>query len=300
MSDLLHRMISGYHLAVRTLRHEVIDATPTQWRLAADTVARLYVPPKDLSITTADWFGLRTDRISRASTDPTASPIIWIHGGAFAFCSPRTHRAAAAALSEATGRSVWLPDYPLAPEHPYPAALDALSHIHSDQPMDIVGDSAGGNLALAWALRRGRGDRLALLSPWVDLRVDSASSRHGTTSSSAFDREDLREYAAMYLRGHAATSSDCSPILAERSALERLGPVYLESAANELLKPDADMLSRQLKRAGIPTTEREEPHAHHGWQLFPDILPEARRSIAGMTDFLTQALPINNQGVKSD
>lgn len=287
MSDLLHRMISGYHMAVRTLRHEVLDASPKQWRLAADTIARLYVPPKDLVIQSFDWFGLPTERVSRASTDADAQPIIWIHGGAFAFCSPRTHRAAAAALSLATGREVWLPDYPLAPEHPYPAALDALSRIEADHPLDIAGDSAGGNLALAWALRRRKHDRLALLSPWVDLRVDSASSLNGTASSSAFDREDLREYAGMYLRGHAATAADCSPVLAGGDDLKGLGPVYLESARNELLRPDAELLGRKLRDAGITIVEREEPEAHHGWQLFPDILPEAGRSIENVAAFLT-------------
>ena len=199
MSDLLHQFISGYHQAVRTLRREVLDATPGQWRLAADTVARLYIPPRDLIVEPHERQGLPGELVRRKSVPDSAAAIVWIPGGGFAFGPPRTHRAAAAALSKATQRPVWIPHYPLAPEHPHPAALDALDRAGADEPMDIVGDSAGGNLALCWALRRKRGDRLILLSPWLDLRVDGPSAQRNESRHSAFDREDLREYASLYL-----------------------------------------------------------------------------------------------------
>ena len=291
MKELLHRLISGYHVAVRLLRHEVIDATPAQWRLAADTLARLYIPPKDLRIESHDWCGLRTDIISRGNTDPECSPIVWLHGGGFAFCSPRTHRAAASTLSFLTGRPVYLPDYPLAPEHPYPQALDALSQVPVDGPIDIVGDSAGGNLAMAWALRRKAGDRLALLSPWVDLRVDGASAIQDGVDHSAFDREDLREYAGLYLSGASATHPDCSPVLANEDDLGTLGRVYLESARNELLHANATLLTDQLALANVQLHRHEEPRAHHGWQLLPDILPEAKHSLERVAQFITMPSP---------
>lgn len=287
MNELIHRLISGYHVAVRLLRHEVIDAKPAQWRLAADTLARLYIPPKDLRVETRDWHGLQTDIISRGNTDPSQAPIIWLHGGGFAFCSPRTHRAAASTLASLTGRPVWLPDYPLAPEHPYPLALDALSRIPTENSLDIVGDSAGGNLALAWALRRRAKDRVALLSPWVDLRVDGASAIKMGEDHSAFDREDLREYAGMYLSGTAPTNPDCSPVLAGDNELAQLGEVYLESARNELLHANATLLSDRLIAAGVELQEHEEELAHHGWQLLPDILPEAKRSLQRVADFMS-------------
>ena len=288
MTDLLHRVISGYHVAVRVLRREVIDAKPTQWRLAADTLARLYIQPKDLKVETREWCGLRTEIVSR-NNRREGGPIVWIHGGGFAFCSPRTHRAAAGTLAALTGREVWLPDYPLAPEHPYPAALDALSRIEHDAPLDIVGDSAGGNLALAWALRRGKGDNIALLSPWVDLRVDGASATSQSVEHSVFDQADLREYAGLYLCGTSPTHPDCSPVLADRRKFASLGKVYLESAADELLHADAELLTRRLTEAGLDTTRHIQANAHHGWQLFPDLLPEAKASLQRLADFITQA-----------
>ncbi len=287
MSDFIHRIISGYHVAVRMLRREVIDATPVQWRLAADTVARLYVQPKDLNVRTWEWHGMRTESVSRSSGNPDAPPIIWIHGGGFAFCSPRTHRAAAGTIAALTGREVWLPDYPLAPEHPFPAALDCLDRIQMDGPLDIIGDSAGGNLALAWALRRAARDRVALLSPWVDLRVDGASSMADKSDHSVFDRQDLREYAGLYLGGHAATHPDCSPVLAKEESLAELGKVYIESAKDELLHEDAVLLAERLKSAKVDLEIHEEPSAHHGWQLFPDILPEARRTAERVSRFMS-------------
>ena len=286
MNDLVHRVISGYHVAVRLLRHEVLDAKPAQWRLAADTLARLYFPPKDLVVRSWNWHGMTTESVSRKGGQKDAPPIVWIHGGGFAFCSPRTHRAAAGALAAITGREIWLPDYPLAPEHPFPAAHNALNRIPIEEPLDIVGDSAGGNLALAWALRRQNKDRLALLSPWVDLRVDGASSTINIADHSAFDREDLREYASLYLGGEPATNPQCSPVLASKEALATLGNVYIESATSELLHADAALLSAAVKAAGVPLTTHQEPKAHHGWQLLPDILPEAKQSCERVGQFL--------------
>ena len=288
MNDLVHRLVSGYHVAVRLLRHEVIDATPAQWRLAVDTLARLYFPPKDLKVRPFDWYGLPTEAISREGCDTGAPPIVWIHGGGFAFCSPRTHRAAAGTIAAMTGREVWLPDYPLAPEHPYPEALDTLCQIPIDSPLDIIGDSAGGNLALAWALRRKNRDRLALLSPWLDLRVNGASSVVNVSEHSAFDREDLREYASLYLKGFSPTDPDCSPLLAPHSAMANLGSIYIESAADELLHADAQMLAQRLQECGARPVTHIEPKAHHGWQLLPDLLPEAKQSAIRVSRFFTQ------------
>jgi monoterpene epsilon-lactone hydrolase len=286
MNDLVHRVISGYHVAVRLLRHEVLDASPEQWRLAVDTLARLYFPPKDLVVRSWNWHGMPTESVSRKGGKEGAPPIVWIHGGGFAFCSPRTHRAAAGALAAITGREVWLPDYPLAPEQPFPAAHRALDHVPIEGPLDIVGDSAGGNLALSWALRRQNGDRLALLSPWVDLRVNGASSSNNVADHSAFDRDDLREYASLYLGGEAPTNPACSPVLADRASFAALGEVYIECAANELLNADAQLLASRMREAGVSLTTHEEARAHHGWQLLPDILPEAKQSAERLGQFL--------------
>ena len=159
-------------------------------------------------------------------------------------------------------------------------------HVPIEGPLDIVGDSAGGNLALSWALRRQNGDRLALLSPWVDLRVNGASSSNNVADHSAFDRDDLREYASLYLGGEAPTNPACSPVLADRASFAALGEVYIECAANELLNADAQLLASRMREAGVSLTTHEEARAHHGWQLLPDILPEAKQSAERLGQFL--------------
>ena len=85
MSDLLHQFLAGYHQAVRTLRKEVLDASPSQWRLAADTVARLYIQPRDLIVDHHVRDGIPGQRVRRSSTPTNAPDIIWIHGGGFVF-----------------------------------------------------------------------------------------------------------------------------------------------------------------------------------------------------------------------
>ena len=103
-----------------------------------------------------------------------------------------------------------------------------------------------------------------------------------------FDREDLREYAALYLSGVTPTSPDCSPLLAEVDALRAVGPVMLEYADDELLRGDALAFAEACQLADVQLTVAVEPVAPHGWQLFPDLLPEAKRSIVRMHDFLSQ------------
>jgi acetyl esterase/lipase len=142
---------------------------------------------------------------------------------------------------------------------------------------------------MAWALRRKAGDRVSLLSPWVDLRVDGASAIQDGVDHSAFDREDLREYAGLYLSGTPATHPDCSPVLAGQRDLAELGRVYLESARNELLHANATLLADRLSHAGVELHRHEEPRAHHGWQLLPDLLPEAKHSIERVAQFITEA-----------
>lgn len=307
MSDWLHPLISSHHQVVRSLRREVLDATPKQWRLAADTLARLYPTPKNAAIRKVREGEVEREEIhwipsgsapatapvlenNEWATDQSGSsrPIVWLHGGGFAFGSPRTHRAAAIAVARATSRPVWLVDYPLAPEHPYPHALGALETLHLPHALDIVGDSAGGNLALAWALRRKKKDRLVLLSPWLDLRVNSLSAQQNHSGHSAFDREDLREYASLYLAGANPTLPDCSPVLADTSEFTHLKSVLLESSKIELLRGDSVLLAAKCQEAQIPCIWEEEPSAHHGWQLFPDWLPEAKRSLERIRNFLAQ------------
>jgi acetyl esterase/lipase len=155
----------------------------------------------------------------------------------------------------------------------------------------LLGDSAGGNLALSACLRvmsSLHGPEaiagLALLSPWCDLREEAASIQANLVAHSPFNHEDSLEYSRMYLAGHDASDARVSPLLSPN--FEGLPPVYLEWALDEFLAPDIASLSEKMTQAGVSLETRMEPQAVHGWQLLPDFLPEAKRSTSALGDWV--------------
>lgn len=156
--------------------------------------------------------------------------------------------------------------------------------------MVLIGDSAGGNLALA-AVAQMTADQeggvealagVALLSPWCDLRTNSASVAINAVAHSPFDHQDAEEYAAQYLGSYDRSSADVSPVLGSYKGWPEM---YLEYAEDEFLAPDVVELSRQLRQDRVSFTVRTEPQAVHGWQLLPDFLPESKRSISALASW---------------
>lgn len=306
MHHAAHRLISHQFQAVRLLRKEILDVTPGQLRTAVNAVARLYPGHRNTIVERREVAGVPTDVVrSKNAIDLDAPPVVWVHGGGFAFGSARTHRAAASHLAVHLGRPVWLPDYGLAPEHPFPQALKQVSSVISEaisqhKSCDLVGDSAGGNLALASCLYRlglrpggeMAGEALllpksvSLLSPWLDLRLTSPSYTGNAASSSLFDKGDMRYYSSFYLAGHPAGDVLTSPGVMDDSLLEKLPPVRLESTPPDYLHPDAQAFQRRLLEAGRPVQWSEVPDMFHSWQLLPDVLTEASQSLIELAEFI--------------
>ena len=151
---------------------------PIRWqRRWLDTVARLMPNPSGTVVRQVKLGGRPALRVSVGATERPRA-VLHLHGGGYTVGSPRSHRGLAALLAEASGAVVYLPDYRLAPEHPFPAALeDAVSAAAEvgalADEFAISGDSAGGGLAVATARRLAdsgiaRPAALALISPWVD------------------------------------------------------------------------------------------------------------------------------------
>ncbi len=156
----------------------ITDVQGARDAIAANPVAR----PRDLRIETGEEGGVPVERIAKPDAPPDAPLLLYLHGGGYMGCSPATHRTITGAFAR-TGFRVVAPDYRLAPEHPFPAAVeDALAAYRGllaacAEParMAVAGDSAGGGLALALLVAlRDAGDRLpagaALFSPWTDSR----------------------------------------------------------------------------------------------------------------------------------
>lgn len=242
--------------------------------------------------------GVAGEWVEAESAAPAAATLLYLHGGGFVACSPRTHRPLTAALAR-RGLRVFVPDYRLAPEHPFPAAPDdALAvwrALQAQQPggrLVVAGDSAGGNLALGLLLRlRDAGEPLpaaaALFSPALDLTGGSASIVLNAECDAMFHGPHLAHLGRAYLGAADPAQPLASPL---RGDLRGLPPLLVHVGRDEALRDDALRLAAQARAAGVRVDLRVFERVPHVWQLLHP-LPEARRSVAAAARFLQTAQP---------
>lgn len=225
-----------------------------------------------------------------------ACAVLYLHGGAFFAGSPRTHRSLARAIARSLGASVFVCDYRLAPEHPYPAGLDdalvawqgllALGY-RSDQ-LILAGDSAGAGLALSLALALRDRDQalpvaLLLISPFTDLTLASDAMHSLTRRDPMLSRQLLRRAADWYRQDIAADDPRVSPRYAD---LQGLPPLLIQVGSEEILLDDALNLERQARDAGVRVECQIWPGLWHDFQLFQGVLPEAELAMEAMSRFI--------------
>ena len=221
--------------------------------------------------------------------------IVYIHGGGYVSCSPATHRPVTACLARLTRRPVFSLDYRLAPEHPFPAATDDAFAAYrwlcgrgDAAPLVLAGDSAGGGLVLS-TMVRARDAGLALpagtvcFSPWTDLSGagDSAQSNDGRCPM--FVRQNIADFAAVYLRGTKPDDPRASPAFADLSGLP---PTLLQVGSDELLLDDARRVHERMLASGSPSRLEIFDGAFHGWQMLTGFLPEADAALAQAAAFI--------------
>lgn len=261
----------------------------------ADTVTRTLSVPFGVRFSRRSLAGVPTEAARRKeNTGDATNAVLFLHGGAFIIGSPRSHRSITGRLARFTGADIFVPDYRLAPEHPFPAALDdalacyraLLDMGYAPERIAVAGDSAGGGLALSLCLRL-RTERLpqpaclALISPWADLTLTRLAP---ITNDALLRPAWLAQGADAYLHGRSAEDPLVSPLAAD---LTGLPPIMIESASEEILRDDSRRLAGTLDAFGVQVVHQEFPRMWHDFQFYAGIVAEATRAIEELGRFIS-------------
>jgi acetyl esterase/lipase len=286
---------------ITLLRANELDLTSTPQKARADFSASIGAAPvaADITFEAGKLAGLPV----LASTTPgarTDQTLLYIHGGAFVIGNPTDYRSLSAELGRAAGVSAVSLDYRLAPEHPFPAAVDDCVAAYRAlleggiKPADIVlaGDSAGGGLVIA-TLVAARDAGLPMpagaltISPWVDLACTGSSMQSKIAADPSITREGLLANAELYLQGKPLTTPLASPLYAD---LRGLPPVFVQVGTAEVLLDDAIRLVGALGAADVPVHLSVWPNMPHVWHIFGFMLSEGRDALTEAGVFLTASL----------
>jgi len=323
--DLLRRSTHGVELTLagdalldraRTLLHGVDDAVAATQAVGgelAGRLARIWEPVRHLTATDGDLQELRnaTEQLlsqfppppevtlRSANTggvpsfllapDPGLPPtMLYFHGGGYVMGSAFGYRGLAGALAMAAEACVVVPEYRLAPEHPFPAAVEdsvaalrGLLAAHPAGHVAVGGDSAGSALAIAACLaqREAGGPQpagLLLASPWTDLAFESPSFTAAEARDPWMSGPRLRRSAGLYLGDADPHDPRASPVHAD---LRGLPPMLVQVGGDEVLLDDAVRLADRARAAGVPVELEVAPGMWHVWHLFAPRLPEGQAAI---------------------
>ena len=242
--------------------------------------------------------GVAGEWVTPTQLGTSAATLVYFHGGGYFSGSPRAHRPISASFAKA-GFNVFVPDYRLAPEHPYPAAVDDAEAVwdaltrSGHLEIAVAGDSAGGGLALALMLRLRAKAKLmpfaaALFSPWTDLLLSGESLYANAQSDALFDASGVQTAAEWYLNGADPQTPEASPLY---GSLGGFPPLFIEVGEREILRDDSTRLAERAWSQGVNATINLWPAVCHVWQLACSFLPEGRRSLDQTASFLHATRP---------
>ncbi len=245
--------------------------------------------PRDVRVTPQRIGGVAGEWVEAQKSDVT---LLYLHGGGYVACSAETHRPITAGFAK-NGLRVFAPDYRLAPEHLFPAAVEDAVAVYRaliDQPSGkivVAGDSAGGGLALAMLVSlRDAGVRIpsavALFSPWTDLAATGESLVTNDQRCAIFRGANIGPGAQFYLGSADPRNPLASPLYAD---LSHLPPLLIHVGDNEVLLDDSKRLAYKAQAAGVEVDLKIWPVVPHDWQLVPSM-PEAKQSLREASRFL--------------
>jgi epsilon-lactone hydrolase len=281
------RSVGGEHAGRITRLWELfVDVTAAggdlqEIRAAVEQLHGQFPPPPEVRVRAANAGGVPSLVVSPPAADE--GTVLYLHGGGHISGSAFGYRHVAGALAIGGRRSVLVPEYRLAPEHPFPASLeDALrayvslldGGLAADR-ITIAGDSSGGGLVLTLLLTlRERGlpmpDRALLLCPWLDLT--GSLQRPPADAPVVFSPEQAVRFAGIYLAGHPADDPLLTPL---QTDLADLPPLLVQAATGDSVVDEARALVEHARRCGVPAELDLYPVDTHDFHIFWSFLPEA-------------------------
>ncbi|MFC0282507.1 alpha/beta hydrolase [Camelimonas abortus] len=256
-----------------------------------DRFAGLFAPAAGVAIGAAELGGVPAER-HVAGDGPC---VLYLHGGGYTLGSPVSHRHLVSRLAAELGGEVWAIHYRLAPEAPFPAAVEdaaaaweALTRGRPEGSVAIMGDSAGGGLAFATAIvARDRGlaapSALAAASPWVDMTASSSSYEFLAGVDPIIQRADIVWHARRYLGDADPLNGLASPLFAR---LDGLPPTLIQVGDREVLFGDAVRMHQRLIAAGVDSELAVWKEMFHVWHFYWPQLEEGAAAIVHAADFI--------------
>ena len=266
------------------------------WRRRMRATERLVPrPPGRCQTTEMRSGGLIFQRVIMPASRPERA-VLYLHGGGYVSGGPCHYRHFTWRIADALSATVWVLAYRLAPEHPFPAALEDaagawafLTRNASDTgQLFVMGDSAGGGLTLALLLKLRDEDRslpraAIALSPWTDLALTGASLIENASADPMLNPSHLPDIARLYLGTTDPRTPYASPLYGNTA---RLPPVLIQVGSDEILRDDAVRMAEKLKPHNPRSRLEVWPRMPHCFPLCVPVLPEALRAIGNIADFV--------------
>jgi acetyl esterase/lipase len=222
--------------------------------------------------------------------------ILYLHGGGYVTGSIETYHMMCGLLASHTGMKVLLPEYRLAPENPFPAALDdsltiyhwLLEQGYSSVNIIICGDSAGGGLSVATVLAlKDKNESLPAavicLSPWADLTLRNETHSTKAETEAVLRTDVLREWASAYTNGSNLSNPLVSPVYADFNGFP---PLMIQVGSNEILLGDSILLAEKAKADGAQVELKIWDGMWHVWHALGNLIPESKKAFEEIGQFV--------------
>ena len=288
-----------HQMLVDLLRAQpVIAPSVAEMRANLEAMAQSFTLPADVRCEKVSADGVPAEWVSAPGASADRA-VLYLHGGGYVIGSINTHRELAARISRTSGARVLVLDYRLAPENPFPAAVEDATKAYrwilargiAAQKVVVAGDSAGGGLTIATLVAL-RDQKTALpaggvcISPWTDLEGTGESIAAKAAEDPMVKNDGLVAFARHYLNGQDPRSPLAAPLYADLSGLP---PLYILVGTAEILLDDASRVAERARKAGVSVTYEPWDGLVHVFPLFPQI-PEAKQATDKIGAFIRERI----------